>query len=526
MHADQDARGDQCDKCGQLLDAAELREPRCKLCGTTPVLRESRHLFVKIDKLQPTTEKWARAQAKEGHWSSNGTFITESWFREGLHPFAVTRDLKWGVPVPLDGFRDKVMYVWFDAPVGYPSITANYTPKWEAWWKNPENVRLYQFMGKDNVRFHTVIFPSMLLGSRDNWTLLHHINTTEYLQYEGGKFSKSRGIGVFGDKASEVGVSPSVWRYYLLATRPESSDSQFVWTDFVTRNNSELLKNLGNFCNRVLSFMKKYDGVLPPVPSRLSLRVGTEGAVDTSSIDAPGITGVVARFARDVNGLIAQYIAYMDDGKLRAGLNTMMALSARGNLLLSETGLDNALFSDHREECDTVMLVAVNLIWVLTAFVHPFMPQTSDEMLAQLNAPPRAVPEQFALDLLPGHHVGRAAHLFKPIDEKLADKWRAQFGGDSSEEPEKPQMSKKAAAKARKQAEAEAKARMPRTPEVLKLEEETAAQGAVVRDAKARNAPAEEIEREVARLLELKGSLQRAVDAALASDASKMSVSN
>ena len=134
--------------------------------------------------------------------------------------------------------------------------------------------------------------------------------------------------------------------------------------------------------------------------------------------------------------------------------------------------------------------------------------------------------DRFALDLLPGHHVGRAAHLFKPIDEKLADKWRAQFGGDSSEEPEKPQMSKKAAAKARKQAEAEAKARMPRTPEVLKLEEETASQGAVVRDAKSRGAPAEEVEREVARLLEVKGALQRAVDAALASDASKMNVSN
>ena len=423
--------------------------------------------------------------------------------------------------MPVDGFRNKVLYVWFDAPIGYPSITANYTPEWERWWKDPANVQLYQFMGKDNVRFHTVIFPSVLLGSGEPWTMLHHINTTEYLQYEGGKFSKSRGIGVFGDKASAIGVSPSVWRYYLLATRPESSDSQFVWTDFVTRNNSELLKNLGNLCNRVLTFLKKYDSILPPAHAELGVRVGSDGPIDTANIDAPGLAGIVARFARDVNAIIAQYNAFMDDGKLRAGLNTMMALSARGNLLLSEAGLDNALFAEHRAECDTVILVAVNLIWVLTALVHPFMPQTADEMLAQLNAPPRAVPDAFALDLLPGHHIGRPAHLFKPIDEKLAAKWREMFGGDSSAEQQAPQMSKKAAAKARKQAEAAAKERMPRTPEVLALEAQAAEQGAVVREAKARGASAEEVEREVTRLLQVKDELQRAVDSALASDASK-----
>lgn len=524
-----DARGDQCDKCGQLLDAVELVAPRCKLCGTTPQLRESRHLFFQINKLQPTTERWATEQAPRGHWSSNGTFITESWFREGLQPFALTRDLKWGVPVPVDGFRNKVLYVWFDAPIGYPSITANYTPEWERWWKDPANVQLYQFMGKDNVRFHTVIFPSVLLGSGEPWTMLHHINTTEYLQYEGGKFSKSRGIGVFGDKASEIGVSPSVWRYYLLATRPESSDSQFVWTDFVTRNNSELLKNLGNLCNRVLTFLKKYDGILPPAHAALGARAGSDGPIDTSHTDAPGLAGLVARFARDVNALIAQYNAFMDDGKLRAGLNSMMALSARGNLLLSEAGLDNTLFAEHRAECDTVILVAVNLLWVLTALVHPFMPQTADEMLEQLNAPPRAVPDAFALDLLPGHHIGRPAHLFKPIDEKLAAKWREMFGGDSSADPQQqqqqaPQMSKKAAAKARKQAEAAAKERMPRTPEVLALEAQAAEQGAVVRDAKTRGAPADEVERHVTRLLQVKEELQRAVDSALADGASKVSV--
>ncbi|PKI82891.1 methionine--tRNA ligase [Malassezia vespertilionis] len=518
-----DARGDQCDKCGQLLDAAELIKPRCKLCGTKPELRESRHMFLRIDTLQPRTEAWAKEMAKKGQWSSNGTLITESWFKEGLRPFSLTRDLKWGVPVPIKGMEEKVLYVWFDAPIGYPSITANYTPAWEQWWKNPEIVDLYQFMGKDNVRFHTVIFPSCLMGSGDPWTMLHHINTTEYLQYEGGKFSKSRNVGVFGDKAGSIGVSPSVWRYYLLATRPESSDSQFVWHDFVTRNNSELLKNLGNFVNRVVTFMKKYDGRLPSIPEGMGLRPGTEGALAAAPANAPEVppktpfSEIVLRFTRDINDLLHQYVEYMDVGKLRAGLNTMMAISARGNLLLSEAGLDNALFADHRATCDALLLVAVNLIWILSALVHPFMPQTADQILAQLNAPPRAIPVdgRFALDLLPGHMVGKAAHLFKQIDEKQAKAWRDQFGGDSSE-PAAPQISKKAAAKARKATEKQ-KASLSKTDEMRAMEEQVKQQGDAVRELKdKKDTPQEELDGAVHKLLVLKNKLQAATDAALA----------
>lgn len=516
-----DARGDQCDKCGQLLDAVELLDPKCKMCKNKPVQRESRHMFLRIDTLQPKTEAWAGKQAKDGKWSSNGAFITDSWFKEGLRPFSLTRDLKWGVPVPVEGMEDKVLYVWFDAPIGYPSITANYTEDWERWWKNPENVQLYQFMGKDNVRFHTVIFPSCLLGSGDDWTLLHHINTTEYLQYEGGKFSKSRNIGVFGDKAKETKLSPSVWRYYLLATRPESSDSQFIWHDFVTRNNSELLKNLGNFVNRIMTFMKKYDGRLPDIPAGFGLRPGTEGALEASVTDEP-FSQVIAQFAKDVNQILQQYVEFMDVGKLRAGLNTMMALSARGNLLLSDAGLDNALFSEHRAKCDAVILLATNLIWTLTALVHPFMPETSDQMLAQLNAPPRAIPKHgFALDLLPGHGVGKAAHLFKNIDEKQADVWRAQFGGDASAAEEKPAMSKKAAAKARKALEKQ-KQSMERTPEMAALEEKVKEQGEAVRAAKANtDTPQEDLDRQVQQLLQLKQQLEEETDKALAQQAQK-----
>lgn len=571
-----DARGDQCDKCGQLLDAIELIHPRCKTCSSTPIPRNSPHMFIRMDTLQPIVEKWAKKSAGAGGWSSNGRIITDSWFKEGLRPFSLTRDLKWGVPVPktpeTEGMDGKVFYVWFDAPIGYPSITANYTEEWRQWWQNPDNVKLYQFMGKDNVRFHTVIFPSCLLGTRKSWTLLHHINTTEYLQYESGKFSKSRNIGVFGDKAGTIGVSPSVWRYYLLSNRPETADSAFAWSDFASRNNAELLANLGNFVNRVLTFCaKKYDGILPELPAGQGLRVGRplEEKQDTA----------IGRFIQDVNRIISQYVSAMESVRLRLGLRTMMELSARGNLLLSDIGLDNSLFTNKRELCDALILLAVNLIWAISALVHPFMPGTTDEICTQLNAPARVVPfvddasasgvasiddddtpststrQQdsshfkaacgraiFALDLLPGHRIGKPAHLFKRIEDSQVDAWRKQFGGAFEAEAaalaDAPKEAPSSAGKTgtcqqdgqaglskkqierlekerKKAAEAAKAAAQPKikTPEMVDLEKRIEEQGAVVRQAKkaAKSGGAHGVDKgansEVTLLLQLKTEL-------------------
>jgi methionyl-tRNA synthetase len=155
-----------------------LINPHCKLDGATPVIRNSKHLFLNLTEQQPSLEVWFKNASEKGKWSSNSETITSNWLKEGLKPRCITRDLKWGTPVPRKGYEEKVFYVWFDAPIGYPSITANYTKDWEKWWKNPEQVQLYQFMGKDNVPFHTVIFPSTLLGTKENWTLLHHLSTT------------------------------------------------------------------------------------------------------------------------------------------------------------------------------------------------------------------------------------------------------------------------------------------------------------------------------------------------------------
>jgi methionyl-tRNA synthetase len=253
-----EARGDQCDKCQKLFNSpTELKNYSCNICRKQPIIKETTHLFIKLPEIVEELKAWiAKASAI---WSPNSTNITNGWINMGLKTKCITRDLKWGVPVPLEEFKDKVFYVWFDAPIGYISITAEFLQEhYKDWWQN-ENVRLYQFMGKDNVPFHTVIFPSSLIASKQGWTLLHHISTTEYLNYESGKFSKTHGTGVFGNNAVELEheIPSEVWRYYLLVNRPETSDSEFCWKDFSNKNNNELLANLGNLVHRALQFIYK-----------------------------------------------------------------------------------------------------------------------------------------------------------------------------------------------------------------------------------------------------------------------------
>ncbi|KAI7902765.1 tRNA synthetases class I (M)-domain-containing protein [Cokeromyces recurvatus] len=403
-----DARGDQCDACGKLLNATELVKPRCKLDGNTPITRESNHLFLDLGKLQPEIEKAFKKSSTEGKWSANGINITQSWLKEGLKPRCITRDLKWGTPVPLEGYENKVFYVWFDAPIGYPSITANYTDEWEKWWKNPDNVKLYQFMGKDNVPFHSVIFPGCEVGTGEKWTVVNHISTCEYLNYEGGKFSKSRNVGVFGNNAQETGIPPSVWRYYLMSVRPETSDSMFTWNEFITKNNSELLNNLGNFVNRAIRFIfAKYDGVIP--------KADFSGPLESELI-------------KDVNHLLKQYIETMEAVKLRAGLGIAMTISARGNQYLQEANMNNALFEESRTKCDAVVATAANLIYLLSALLSPYMPATAESMCRQLNAPLRTIPDEFSIDILEGHVLGGAEYLFTRIDEKMEDIWKKKYG--------------------------------------------------------------------------------------------------
>ena len=448
-----DARGDQCDKCGSLLDPFELKNPHCKIDGATPVPRDTTHIFLRLDKLQTPIEKWFSKSSVDGVWPQNGISITNTWLTKGLEGRSITRDLKWGTPIPLPGYENKVLYVWFDACIGYPSITANYTKDWELWWRDPENVKLYQFMGKDNVPFHTVIFPGSQIGTGDKWTMLNHLSTTEYLNYENGKFSKSRGVGVFGDTAKDTGIPPSVWRYYLLANRPETGDTQFEWKSFIAANNSELLANLGNFVNRLIKFVNaKLGGVIPQFsPDHIE-----------ESFDFPAFIG-------EVNALLVDYVADLEAVRLRAGLKKLMEISAKGNNLLAGR-LDNANLAAQPERTHTIVGLALNLAYLLASLSSPYMPSTATSITEQLNAPLAQIPDKWSPGALPGgHKIGKAAYLFTNIKPEMEEEWRKNYGGTQAsrlaEEQAKAQKAadklrdkeRKAAAKAKKAAEAAAK---------------------------------------------------------------------
>jgi len=260
------ARGDQCESCTKVLDPPDLVEPRCAVCtGASLEIRESNHLFLDLPKAQPLVEQWI---ATKTHWPRTTLSIARKWLDEGLRERCITRDLEWGVPVPLDGYRDKVFYVWFDAPIGYIGISMEWAAArgepdaWEHYWKDPET-RLVQFIGKDNVPFHTVTWPTVMMAADDGFVLADMVKGFEWLNYEGGKFSTSQGRGVFSDQAIEL-FPADTWRFYLCKVAPERGDSDFTWTGFQEAVNADLANTLGNFVHRSLTFLnKRWDGVVP-----------------------------------------------------------------------------------------------------------------------------------------------------------------------------------------------------------------------------------------------------------------------
>ncbi|KAL2249375.1 probable methionine--tRNA ligase [Sesamum indicum] len=435
------ARGDQCEKCGKLLNPTELLDPKCKVCRNTPRIRDTNHLFLELPLLKDRLEEYIRTTSVAGGWSQNAIQATHAWLREGLKPRCITRDLKWGVPVPHEKFKDKVFYVWFDAPIGYVSITSCHTPEWEKWWKNPENVELFQFMGKDNVPFHTVMFPSTLLGTGENWTFMKTISVTEYLNYETGKFSKSKGVGVFGNDAKDTNIPVEVWRYYLLTNRPEVSDTLFTWVDLQAKLNSELLSNLGNFINRVLSFIAKdpasgYGSIIP----------------DAQGADSHPLTKALGE---KVGSYVEQYIEAMEKVKLKQGLKLAMTVSGEGNAYLQESQFWK-LYKEDRPSCSVVMKTSAGLVYLLACLLEPFMPSFSLGVLKQLNLP---LETQLSLsdekgdverakrpwDILPaGHKIGTPAPLFRELKDEEVEFYREKFAGSQADRIVKAQAESEA----------------------------------------------------------------------------------
>ena len=452
-----DARGDQCDKCGSVdYEPLDLKNAHCKVhANIEPVARETRHIHIRLDKLQPAIEQWFNKAHQDGFWSKNGQVITKSWLKEGLRERGITRDFKWGIPVPLDVFndqkdrdvyKDKVFYVWFDACIGYVSITANYTAEWERWWRDPDNVSLYQFMGKDNVPFHTVMFPASQIGSKQKWTMLHHLSTTEYLTYEGGKFSKSRGVGVFGNNAKDTGVPADVWRYYLLKQRPETADTQFDWKDFIARNNNELLAKLGNLVNRVIKLVnsKLYNSTVPDYT-----KLSPSDKFDETKLE--------------INKLLQKYNEQLEAVRLKDGLQTAIDITQEGNNFIQSNRLDNKLVANEPDLAAAVVGLAINIIQLCASIFEPYLPATSQSIIRQLKAPFLLIPDQWTGDdIKPGHQIGKAEYLFALIDPKKENEWREKYGGDQEGKMKQAEeaarkKAQKAADKARKAAKKAAK---------------------------------------------------------------------
>lgn len=441
------ARGDQCDECGSLLDPIELKEPKCHTCGSTPEVRETKHLYIDLPALSDKLNAWVEKASVEGRWADNAINMTKAWIRDGLQERGITRDLKWGIPVPKAGYEDKVFYVWFNAPIGYLSITKQLADElikegkqsfdWKSWWipseseeaKGKGKVDLFQFIGKDNIPFHTVIFPCTLLGSPHEWTKLHHMSSTEYLNYEDGKFSKSRGVGVFGSDAIETGIPADAWRFYIFYNRPEKQDYQFTWKDFMEKLNGELIGNLGNLVNRTLLFVNKYyEGKIP---------------------DAP----VDEELWAQVKELEKKATEYLEWAELKDAFRTMFEISDICNKKFQATEPWKAR-TENPAVADSLIHNLCYVIKDLMIMMNPYMPQYTQKIMSYFG---KTIEEKkVGMETKPGYTwadlgvteglttVGPTEVFFKPLDQKTMLAFREKFGGQQKAKKEEKKADKKA----------------------------------------------------------------------------------
>lgn len=417
----EDARGDQCEHCGVLLEPQELKNSRCLSCANTPELRETKHLYINLPKIQEKYGPWMKEASEKGQWAKNALQMTQAWIRDGLQERAITRDLKWGIPVPKKGYENKVFYVWFDAPIGYISITKELTDKlnnpekdWKAWWLPEESqaenakipVELFQFIGKDNIPFHTVIFPSTLIGSEKNWTKLFHMSSTEYLNYENGKFSKSKGVGVFGNDAKESGIPADAWRFYIFYNRPEKSDTQFTWKDFQEKYNSELIGNLGNLVNRTLTFITRYfDGIIP------------KGQKDE----------VLWNEIQKIEGKITEKLDWAD---LKEAFHGVFEISSIANKAFQ----DGEPWKTRETAPEKAKNLLYNLVYVikdLMILASPYIPEYSKTVLSFFKAENLSWDDLGKLEGL--DKVCDSQIIFKTLDNATIDSYRERYAGSQKD---------------------------------------------------------------------------------------------
>ncbi|MEZ3440231.1 methionine--tRNA ligase [Alistipes sp.] len=390
------AYGDQCEKCGSTLSPEELVDPHSAVSGSVPVLRETKHWYLPLDQYETFLREWILDGHKE--WKTNVYGQCKSWLDGGLQPRAVSRDLDWGIPVPVEGAEGKVLYVWFDAPIGYISATKDFTPDWEKYWKS-EDTKMVHFIGKDNIVFHCIVFPSMLKAHGD-YILPENVPSNEFLNLEGDKISTSRNWAVWlHEYLDEFPGKEDVLRYVLCANAPETKDNDFTWKDFQARNNNELVAVLGNFVNRALALTQKYFGGTVPACGGLN------------DYDRETIAEVAA-----VKGSLEKNI---ENYHFREALKEAMNIARIGNKYLADTEPWKVVKSDP-ERVKTILYVALQITANIAVAIEPFMPFSARKILAMLAVDKFDWERLGATDLIPaGHRIGEPALLFEKIEDDV-----------------------------------------------------------------------------------------------------------
>ncbi|AWR97614.1 methionine--tRNA ligase [Acidianus sulfidivorans JP7] len=400
----EDAKGDQCDRCGRLLSPTLLINPRCVICGSKPVIKKTKHWFFDLNQFSDKLKEWLQ-NSKE--MPENVKSVALSWIEEGLKPRSLTRDTSWGIPAPFEGAEGKTIYVWFEALLGYISASIEYfekytkTPEgWKDFWFG-KDVKSYYFIGKDNIPFHAVIFPAMLLASDKGYNLPSVISSTEYLMYEGQKFSKSRRIGVWIDEAPEI-MDIDYWRYILIRLRPEEKDTNFLWREALRIVNTELNDDIGNYINRVLNMINRYfNGEVP------------EFHEDILDDNDKKLINIIKETPDRVSELF-------DKGKLKAGSDEILKIPREGNSYLNIKAPWDQI-KKNKQIVENTLYIGINSIRTLAILLYPLIPTSANKIYSEIglkDLDKESWDNAKVLAIKPGHKIGTVSPIFKKIDEK------------------------------------------------------------------------------------------------------------
>ncbi|MFC1961421.1 methionine--tRNA ligase [Chloroflexota bacterium] len=400
------ARGDQCDSCGKPMNAEELIAPRCRICGTTPVFKESEHFFLKLSAFQERLTDWAE---KQTHWRPNVMNFTRRYLKEGLRDRAITRDIKWGIPVPVPGLTDKRLYVWFEAVIGYLSAAKEWAKrngsveKWQTFWEKEGVAKSYYFIGKDNIPFHTLIWPAMLMGYDEKLNLPYDVPANEFLTIEGRKLSTSQNWAVWlPDFLSRY--DPDPLRYILSINMPETGDTDFSWREFVRRNNDELVATYGNLVNRVLTFVYKNFGGCVPTDEDMA---ASSNAEEPSQIEL------------NTEEMLKQIDAELSQCHFKSALKIAMDIAHEANRYLDEKSPWKVIKEDRRTAAES-LYVTLNVITQLKTALYPFLPFSSQKVHEFLGFPGNVEDCGWQWQSLPpGQQLNQPYPLFTKLEESI-----------------------------------------------------------------------------------------------------------